>query len=172
MSFQIHYSVITLSFEAVQSELPTTSEITVLRDVALCNVKETNRRFRGVYSLHRKGDEYEMTSSSPRQEAIWTSETLVSFYKTTWLHAPEDFSSSCSVRESLKYQPLPESVLCELRLFTLYILHSRVGSKENDVPTTCRDIKDPMNFYKISRNSFKVYFYFRDDIYDSLQRNT
>jgi hypothetical protein len=56
-------------------------KLTVFWDVALCSLVETNQHFRGEVLT--------ATTITLMMETVSTSETSVSFYKTTWCNIPE-----------------------------------------------------------------------------------
>jgi hypothetical protein len=61
--------------------------MTVLRDIALCILVESDRSFRGAYCLHHQGDESVIALMI---EAVRTSDTSAHFYQNTRRNIPED----------------------------------------------------------------------------------
>jgi hypothetical protein len=77
-------------------------KMSIFRDVALCSMVETDRRFRGAYCLHHQG--------ALVMEALSTSETSVDFYHTARRNIPEESHLHAHRRENLISHMIYESL--------------------------------------------------------------
>jgi hypothetical protein len=101
-------------------------------DITPCSPLSVNRCFGGTYRLHLQGRRNkfskkaggkqnilaELISSTPKMEAICSSETSVETQRTARRHIPED--------DTLELRLLPHSITCSRKVKNLEIIFGRI----------------------------------------------